>query len=241
MREGSMITLELINPDMVTVRWADSRHKKRLFTIQGMAGQFTEEQVIAVPYYRPAGMLNGLGPVAAARTLWAGQSAADRMVNSNFTEGVFPSGVVTSDGAVAINESKATEIKRKFEERHAGTRGVVVLTGSAKFDPLSVTAKDAQWIEARQWGAGDIARAVGVPAGLLDLPVGGSNLTYSNLADARTNFFHLGLDGPLCQIANGFEKVLPLGTDVEWDTSNYEPALEQPAAPTAPQNQEQPA
>ncbi len=122
-----------------------------------------------------------------------------------------------------------------------------MLTGGLEYDVHQITASDAQWIEHRQWTAGDIARIFGVPAGLLSLPMaGGVNLTYTNIRDARTELVFNACDSMMAELGCAYESLLGPNVRVTWDVSSYLPPIEavenqpqanDPKTPTEPPEQ----
>lgn len=230
---GRVLQAELLRPSDVSVQWADLRRTRRTYTVSNV-GTFPEagttmnarQDVVHIPYMNMTGSLIGLHPLGVARLVVDGQLAADALAASNFRDGAFPTGKITTKSA--LGKEAAQELKDRFVAATRGTREPVVLTGDQDFQPLAVVAKDAQWIEHRRWTAGDLARLFGVRAGALDLPVeGGANLTYTNVREIRTDVLIEGLDPLLCAIGAAIERHwLPLGHRVEWDTSSYLPPVE---------------
>lgn len=224
------LTLRRIPASSLEVRWDPSMspamaelNMARQFLYDGI--QLDPGDVTYVPMITVSGEAAGVGPVQAGVDITAGQVSADQLVRSNFTDGAFPSGTVTV--ATNLSQAAADDLQRKFMDRAGGSRAPVVMSGGAEFRPHAVTARDSQWIEARQWGAADIARLFGVPAAMLHIPVqGGSQVTYNNAVSVRTDLLHLGLSPINARLEDAFGSLLPTTQDCHLDTTRYLPPLE---------------
>jgi phage portal protein BeeE len=150
---------------------------------------------------------------------------ADGLVRSNFDEASYPSGVLETPGN--LSEDRARDLSDKFVERMRGSRRPAVLSGGVTYQALTHNARDQQWIEARQWGAAEIARLFGLPPAALHIPVvGGSQVTYNNAVSVRTDILHLGLTPIISRLESAWSSLLPSTQQAHIDTTNYLPPLE---------------
>lgn len=193
--------------------------------------------VILIPMIGVPGEARGVGPVQAGQPTASGQVAADDLVRSNFFDGVFPTG--TLEVPTNLSKKQAEDMQSSFMRQAAGSRAPRVLSGGVEFKPHAVTARDAQWIEARQWGAGEIARLFGVPAGMLNLSsLTGGSVTYNNAVSLRTDLLQNGMSPIIARLEDAFARALPLTQECHLDTTRYLPPLEavtpQAADPNAP-------
>lgn len=89
----------------------------------------------------------------------------DRYSGSFFRKGANPSIVLSTEKQ--MSEDLIKRMRDDFVERYSGPENMnalpLVLTEGLKADKLTITASDAQLIEARQFQVVDIARAFGVP------------------------------------------------------------------------------
>lgn len=78
-----------------------------------------------------------------------------------------PSGMLTSDQR--ISPDNATRFKQEWDEvyRGEGTGKIAVMHSGLKFEPLTITATDAQLIEQLRWSVEDVARVFRVPPFML--------------------------------------------------------------------------
>jgi HK97 family phage portal protein len=96
-----------------------------------------------------------------------------------------------------LNSAQATELQTQWADSVARARSVpAVLSGGIKFSPLTVTPRDVQLIESRQWNATAIATLLGLPPYLLGGSTGDS-LTYSTVEGENTRLWTNALQ-PMC-------------------------------------------
>ena len=92
-------------------------------------------------------------------------SAMDKFAGSFFERGANPSIVLTTEKA--MSEDLIEKTRQEFVKRYSGVENMnahpLVLTEGLKAEKLTISAADAQLIEARQFQVVDIARAFGVP------------------------------------------------------------------------------
>lgn len=76
-----------------------------------------------------------------------------------------PNGVLTAP--VGITNDQAEALKATWKARKSGD--IAVLAGDLKYQPLSMTAVDAQLIDQLKWGAENVCSTFGVPPYLVDI------------------------------------------------------------------------
>lgn len=102
---------------------------------------------------------------------WAARNAAgtalamDEYAGKFFAGGAHPSIVLQTDGK--MNADQIAKLQSAFANKYSGVDNAhklpLVLTEGLKADALSISAHDAQLLEARRFQVVDIARAFGVP------------------------------------------------------------------------------
>jgi len=81
-----------------------------------------------------------------------------------FANGSNPGGILVAPGA--IDDAQAARLKKRWEERYAGPENigrVAVMGDGLKYEPLSMSAVDAQLIDQLKWTADTICSAYHVP------------------------------------------------------------------------------
>lgn len=90
--------------------------------------------------------------------------AAERHAGRFYERGVKTAGVLQHKGK--LTQQTADEMADSFRRRWAGEQGVggvPVLWEGMTFQPVSMTLKDAEFLDSRKWGVTEIARWWGVP------------------------------------------------------------------------------
>lgn len=106
----------------------------------------------------------GMSVLEAARnSVGVSVKAEDHAINM-FKNGVCPSGVLNHPGE--LSEGAVARLREDFETRYSGTVNSakpMLLEEGMKWEPMSMTADDAQFIEQRKYSVAEIARFFGVP------------------------------------------------------------------------------
>lgn len=117
--------------------------------------------------------LIGLSPLyAAALPALAGLTIGQN-ANNFWGNAARPSGILTAPGA--IGDDTAKRLKTYWQDNFTGTNSgrVAVLGDGLKFEPMTMSALDAQLVEQLKWGASTICSVFHVPAfkvGVGDIP-----------------------------------------------------------------------
>lgn len=225
---GRAIALRRIPANLVAVSWDQALGQTRAqltgartYTLNG-GTRIDPTTVVHIPMLMFPGEPTGVGPVQAAWKILAGAAAADSMVRSTFTDGVFPSGVV--EVPTGMSQAHAEQLGDRFENRNRGSRRPVVMTGGAAYKNLTTTMRDQQWTETRQLNAAELARFFGVPGGMLGIPVqgGSGSIQYSNDVSQRTSLLHLGMAPIMWRLEVGLsEAALPSTREAFFDARRF--------------------
>ncbi|MEJ7763875.1 MAG: phage portal protein [Acidimicrobiales bacterium] len=106
----------------------------------------------------------GLSRIQVARNALGVGIAAEEYAGRFFGSGTHMSGIVTAETNVTQEQSEA--IKQRWREKVSGlskAHEVAVLGGGAKFQPISIPAKDAELLASRQYTTTEVARLFGLP------------------------------------------------------------------------------
>lgn len=195
---------------------------------------FGVDEVIWFRYPNPIDQFSALSPLAAARL--AADTATD-MTKSNramFRQGMQMAGTITPppDGnrAVSFSPDQAAELEHDLATRFTGSRNAhrwAVLRFDAKFTPMGVNQKDADFIAGLNMTFRQVCRVYGISPALL------GDLEHATLANVAS--FDLALwvelqcdaDFRAAEITEQFLPMFRNGPDVmEWDYSKI-PALQE--------------
>lgn len=110
----------------------------------------------------------GISVIQYARNAIGLGLAAEEFGASFFGNGAHMSGVISVEGD--LDKERARQLKESFSASHAGLKNahaVGVLSGGAKWTPISVTPEDAQFLGTRAAQNLDLAMLFGVPPHML--------------------------------------------------------------------------
>jgi HK97 family phage portal protein len=114
-----------------------------------------------VKAYTAPGQLLGLSPVAYAKQTIGVGLAAERYGARWFGDQAIPSGVLTSDQR--LGQEAADGLKARWKQAHQGRREIAVLGSGARFQPVSISPEESQFLGTLDAGVNAIARIYGIP------------------------------------------------------------------------------
>jgi HK97 family phage portal protein len=172
---GGLAGLEPINPRHVAVHWDDDRPGGKRFEVSlSRDGRQIRETYDATTMTQIMGPtldgLRGLSVVGVARTSLGGAIAADQAAAHTFRNGPMIGGLATP--TEDLDEGDAEKAQAILNDEIGGTENagrIVVLERKFDLKPWTMTLKDAQFLESRQFSIQEVARWFGVhPVFLMD-------------------------------------------------------------------------
>ena len=131
----------------------------------------------------------GRSPVQVAREAIGGALAADEYGFRFFGNNAAPHGVLSGPKGARLTDEAHQRLRESWASAHQGlTRShrVALLEDGWNWSPISVSNRDAQWLESRQHGVVDIARIMGIPPWMLfDME---RSANYSNVEQQAIDF-----------------------------------------------------
>ena len=144
--------------------------------------RFERDEVIWMRYSNPIDEYSGLSPLAAARIAADVSGAAMKSNRNLFSQGIQMGGLVMPTGGTPLTEDQAKQLEESLTRRFRGVDKAHrwgVMRIETKFQPMSLSPKDAEFLGALKTSLEDIARAYGVPQDLV-----GGQRTYENVQAA---------------------------------------------------------
>lgn len=165
---GQLVGLQPVHPSAVGVdvdKQGRKTYKVRL--ADGGSRDYTDATLTHIPALSTDG-IRGLSPLQSARNMFGVAQAAERSAAKLFGNGALMSAIVTPEDK--LTEDEAVEIKATLDRKVAGGEHageIAVFNRQLKITPWSLSAEDAQWIQARAFQIEEIARWFQVPPHLL--------------------------------------------------------------------------
>jgi HK97 family phage portal protein len=193
--------VDLVNPDRVAVTVEDGRNVIRI------GGEETDRaslfHVKAFPY--PGSML-GLSPIAYAREAIGLGLAAEKYGAKFFGDSAIPSGVLTSDERITLEQAR--DLKEHWKHAHKDKRDIAVLGGGAKFQAITIAPEEAQFVETQKLNVATICRIYGIAPEMMAGETAGP-LAYSSPEMRSTDFLMLSLRPWLYRVERAVSRLLP--------------------------------
>lgn len=156
---------------------------------------------------RIPGSAYGLGPIQAAQADLRGALDTRDYAANWLDSGGQPNGVLKSDQI--LSGDMAGSYKKQWNETAGAKKGVAVLGQGLSYQPVFLSPKDVQFIEAQQFNVTTIARMFGTPASLMLAAVEGNSQTYSNVEQDWLAYARFTLMGYLVEIEDALSSLLP--------------------------------
>lgn len=153
-------SLVVLHPDRVKPYFDDSGRK--MFRIG--TDKFTTEEIKHFPGMMLPGAAAGIDILTYERVTFDLASNVAQYADSVFTNGGVPSGVITVPGSG--DRKKAREVKEGWESNHSGLANAqrpAVLFGGAKWEQMTVTPENAQFLQTRMFLREELCGIYNVP------------------------------------------------------------------------------
>lgn len=209
---GEMIGLVPLHPYQMQVL-PNGKQTGRVYLHLG--NEMNSEDIIHLRWFTPPQSLVGISPLNQTRNLVGLSIAMDRHLAQFYGEGGTPSSVLETDQKLTLDQARI--IQGTWEATHRRHRRPAVLSDGLKWRPITTSAADNEMIATREQLIRDIARVFRIPSHLIGAT--GDAQTYQNVEQAGINFLTHTILPWLRRLEIGMSKVLPLGTDVAFDTS----------------------
>ncbi|MER6956017.1 phage portal protein [Streptomyces sp. NPDC000618] len=192
--------IELVPSSDVTVRM---RKGKKTYLIAGK--KYEPNEVWHEKQYTVPGLPVGLSPVA-----YAAWSISEYLSIQQFALDWFSTGAVPSahlkNTAKTIDPKTADETKRRFKAAVQG-RDLFVTGNDWDYKMIQAEQAGADWIAAKNFGIGDVARFFDCPADLIDAAVSGSSVTYANMTQRNLQFLVMSLGPAVSRRENALSRL----------------------------------
>jgi len=167
---GEVRELIPLHPDRVSVRQLDDLTLEYdVLRRNGTMITVSQDEMFHV-YGLTLNGYTGVTPLTYARETIGQARARDRQVASTFRNGARPSGAVSMPDGKKLSDPAYNNLQRSLEEfRQGGKRdgGVLLLEEGLKWETISLSPTDLQWIEAQKLSRSEICMFFGVPPSMI--------------------------------------------------------------------------
>lgn len=166
--------------------------------------------LLHVPYLVTIEHPEGTSPISECRTALDGYADSETAAGRLLAGGTVTGGLLTSD------QQLTPEQALRYQETWAANRAtgrIPVLGAGLSYENVTLSPRDAQFIESRQFSMQQIMSLYGIPPDMLGLTHigGGSSMTYANARDNRVRFRQNCLEAFTVQLEDSLSLLLPPG------------------------------
>jgi HK97 family phage portal protein len=207
-RSAGRPSLWFLHPDRVSVR-RDS-NERLIYDIQNStrpAVTLATSDILHIRGPMSDDGLTGQSVIAAARETFGEALAHQQYGSAFFANGAAMGGILTHPGKMTKEAKEA--FRAALLEQYAGpdrAHQLLLLEEGIKYEKVTISPEDAQFIEGRRFSVEEVARLFGVPVHM----IGGARtgLTYSNSETEALNFLKFTLGPWLARIASAVNHTL---------------------------------
>jgi HK97 family phage portal protein len=192
--DGRPQELFALRPDRVSVE-ADARGwpGAYLYRVGDVTQRIEPERLIHIRAFHPTDDHYGLGCLGAASGAVAIHNAATRWNKALLDNAARPSGALVHDGpdGAVLSPDQFERLKSELEAQFQGAANAgrpMLLEGGLRWQAMSLTPADMDFVGLKAAAAREIALAFGVPPMLLGLP---GDSTYANYREANRSLWRL--------------------------------------------------
>jgi len=114
--------------------------------------------------------LSGASTLSMCRTVFDDALAAENAAGSMFSNGVSPSGILSTKPDVHLTQDQRAALELRLQERHQGairSGRPMLLDGGLTWQQLAINPHDAQMLESRKFSGEQVCRIFGVPPAMV--------------------------------------------------------------------------
>lgn len=212
---GVPLNIELLNPSDVTVKVENGRIVYEY--LNEPHTRFPNGDIWHVAAFVMPGTVVGLSPIEYAKQTIGQGLAAEKFGALWFAEGGVPAAVLSTDQTVT--EEQAQTIKSRFLNAVKGRREPAVLGAGFKYDQISVSPEESQFLDTMRFSAEQVCRVFGIAPEMLSVGAGsGTSVTYANREQRVSDFLAFGLGPWLNRIEEALSAVMTRPVSAKFTT-----------------------
>lgn len=214
---GQIVGLQPIPPSAVTVEPDDQFGRVYKVTdAKGTVRTLTGMDMTHIPGLSYDG-IKGMSVISVARQSLGTAIAGDQAAAKMYSNGLLLGGILSSSEGVTPEQADA--IKEGFRSRATGIKNagdIAFIPADVTFQPYSMNADDAQFLEGREFSVSEVARWYGVPRELLS-STGGVSSWGSGIQELLRAWQKFSLASWTSRVEARLTRLLPKGHFAEFD------------------------
>jgi HK97 family phage portal protein len=203
---GYPTSVELIDPGLVQWRPVEGRGWQVVVDNVEL-DRWPNGPLWHVPIFTMPGQPYGLSPIQHAKQTISAGLSAERFGSDFFHGGGTPNAILYSDTELTADQAQG--IKGAFVRSTAGNREPMVVGAGLRYERVSVSPDEAQFLDAQRFTVEQIARLYGIAPEMIGGATSGSSVTYANREQRSQDFLTFGLMPYLVALEDGLSALVP--------------------------------
>lgn len=212
-----VIALSLLDPRRVTwERRANNRILWRYTDLSGGQVDIPDDEMFQLKQFSFDGVM-GLSAIAYGAQTFSGSRAADRLASEFFAKGMSSSGFLQTQQELEEPDRKRLQQIMDEYRGKAGAGKLMILEGGMTYNPMTISAEDAQLLSSRQFNIEEMCRWFDIPPILVGHSSQGQTNWGTGVETIILGWLQLGLRSRLVRIQQRIRKqLLTPAQRVEW-------------------------
>jgi HK97 family phage portal protein len=200
-----------LHPDWVVLH-RDPATGAKTFFVNGE--KYDPADILHIRWFTFPGSDLGLSPVAVFRQSIGLGLAAEDFGGKWFRDGAAPSSVLETDATLTDDQIKQTQ--QQWVATHGGRRRPAVLSGGFKWQPITISPEESQFLETRKFQVSEVARMFGIPPHMIG-DVDRSTSWGTGIEQMSVGFLRFTLMPWLERIEAALNRITPRSQYVKFD------------------------
>jgi HK97 family phage portal protein len=170
-KDGRLVALMPIHPDRVAVKVADGSAVGvpwvKKFEVDGGRVSLTTNEVMHIPGLSMDGIV-GISVIENLRRTFGLAESAERVAERMYEDGLLAQGFLHTDAS--LDQEKADILRARWRAKTGADNAhdILVLDQGAKFERLTLSPADAQFLDTRKFSKSEIATIFGLPGWVIN-------------------------------------------------------------------------
>lgn len=166
---GKLVELWNIRPDMIKAVYSKANYISHYeMRVEGRTVTFSTDEIVPFFSVNPLSPIKGQSPLLPAKNRVLTEQYSSEYQRDFFNNSARPDGLFLSDKPV--NQKEKDETRKRWNDKFKGrgkTSQIAFLSGGVKYQQVSTTQREMDYIETMKFTRDDILVAFGVPRGLI--------------------------------------------------------------------------
>ena len=216
-----IVNIEVLHPQSVGIT-QDSlgRITYSINSNFGVSKNYTSKDIVHLKLWSKPGLneLTGEGPIQRHKAVLRSALDLHNYADNWFRTAAVPTGTLST--TEFLSEDIAKSNKKAFIESQQ-ERSVAILSSGLKYENISLSPEEAQFLENQKYITRQIATMFGVPTLYMGMGIEGQGMTYVNGNEDRNKLYEDGLQQYIVRIQQAITDLLPRGQYAKFNLTEF--------------------